>query len=526
MSVLPANPDLDHLRREARDLLRAARAGDAGAAGRIAAVSDRPILASAQLAVARDYGFESWPALKVEVEARTQDLATFAAQFCRESVRGYRDKAVRMLAARPELVSYSLATQIVLGEGDPVRRALAADSSLVTRVDPDTGWTALNAVSASRWHMLDPARADGLLAIARMLLDAGADPNGGAGPARPGRGWNPLRCAVAGAGAANPAIIGLLLDRGAEAGDDELYLAGFAGDDHECLRLLLAARPNIGEVAAMALAAPISQDDDEGVRLLLEAGADPNRFVDDNDRADPVLHDAVGAGCGPALTELLAAHGAEIDAVGADGRTAYALAVSQGRSEVAEVLRRAGARADVSSADALMSALLRADRAAVEAQLASDPGLLGGLTEQQRGAGLTRAAETGNVAAIGLMLDLGFPVETRGGDDAAMALHTAAYSGSASVVQLLIERGADIEARDGNWDSTALVWANIGSSDKPRGNPDPDWLAVVQALLDAGASTDGVELTEDDDHPPSPEVTDLLLRHGVPDSRPEEGAGP
>jgi hypothetical protein len=193
---------------------------------------------------------------------------------------------------------------------------------------------------------------------------------------------------------------------------------------------------------------------------------------------------------------------------------------------VAEVLRRAGARPEVSRADALLSALLRADRAEVEAQLASDPGPLGVLTEEQRGAGLTRAAETGNAAAIDLMLELGFPIETRGGDHSATALHTAAYSGSASVVQLLIERGADVEAHDGNWDSTALVWANIGSSDKPRGNPDPDWLAVVQALLDAGARTDGVELTEDDDHPPSPEVTDLLLRHGVPDSRPEEGAGP
>jgi ankyrin repeat protein len=513
MPVLPANPDLDHLRREARDLLRSARSGNAEALSQITAVSDRLILASAQLAVARDYGFESWAALKVEVEARNQDLATFAAQFCRESVRGYHDKAVRMLAARPELVSYSLATEIVLGEADRVRQALQADPGLVARIDPDTGWTALNAVSASRWHMLDPARADGLLAIARMLLDAGADPNGGAGPARPGRGWNPLRCAVAGAGAANPAIIGLLLDRGADIGDDELYLAGFAADDHECLRLLLASRPNIGEVAAMALAAPISQDDDEGVRLLLKAGADPNRFVGDNDRADPVLPDAVGAGCGPALIELLAAHGAEIDAVGADGRTAYALAVSQGRSEVAEVLRRAGARADVSRADALLSALLRADRAEVEAQLASDPGPLGALTEEQRGAGLTRAAEAGNAAAIDLMLELGFPIETRGGGQSATALHTAAYSGSASVVQLLIERGADVEAHDGNWDSTALVWANIGSSEKPRGNPDPDWLAVVQALLEAGASTDGVEQTEDDDHPPSSEVAELLRAH-------------
>ena len=53
MADLPARPSLDHLRRQARDLLRAARAGDTTAAGRIRAVADALTLASAQLAVAR-----------------------------------------------------------------------------------------------------------------------------------------------------------------------------------------------------------------------------------------------------------------------------------------------------------------------------------------------------------------------------------------------------------------------------------------------------------------------------------------
>jgi hypothetical protein len=48
-----ARPSLDHLRRQARDLLRAARAGDTTAADRIQAVADALTLASAQLAVAR-----------------------------------------------------------------------------------------------------------------------------------------------------------------------------------------------------------------------------------------------------------------------------------------------------------------------------------------------------------------------------------------------------------------------------------------------------------------------------------------
>ncbi len=66
MADLPAKPSLDHLRRQARDLLRAAQAGDTTAAGRIRAVADALTLASAQLAVAREYGFASWTRLRDE----------------------------------------------------------------------------------------------------------------------------------------------------------------------------------------------------------------------------------------------------------------------------------------------------------------------------------------------------------------------------------------------------------------------------------------------------------------------------
>ena len=82
MADLPANPSLDHLRRQARDLLRAARAGDTTAAGRIRAVADALTLASAQLAVAREYGLASWTRLRDEVTARTASLARQAEAFC------------------------------------------------------------------------------------------------------------------------------------------------------------------------------------------------------------------------------------------------------------------------------------------------------------------------------------------------------------------------------------------------------------------------------------------------------------
>ena len=70
MSQLPDRPDVNQLRRQARELHRAAADGDAGAVGRLREVSDKVTLSAAQLAIARDYGYPSWPRLKAEVDRR------------------------------------------------------------------------------------------------------------------------------------------------------------------------------------------------------------------------------------------------------------------------------------------------------------------------------------------------------------------------------------------------------------------------------------------------------------------------
>jgi ankyrin repeat protein len=515
MAVLPAQPNLDHLRRQARDLLRAARAGDTVAAERVLAVSDRLTLAAAQLAVAREYGFASWVKLKTEVQARSAGLAQFADEFCQASIRDWTGRAARMLAARPELADYNIATALVLGDIAKVRRAIDADPGLVIRSDERTGWKALHVVCASQWHQLDPARADGLVAVARLLLDSGADPNGRAADGS----WTPLRCAVA--GAAHPAIVRLLLDRGAVPQDDDLYLAGFADGDHDCLRMLLDGAPDVPRIARMALAAPISRNDADGVRLLLEAGADPRRYLDD-DGADggadtglpsPVIYAAVRSNCSAEIVDLLLAHGAEPGLPGLDGRSPHALAVSKGRTDLAALLRQHGASDDATELDVFLSACLRGDLADAE-RLASAPGFLGQLTSEQQSA-MIRAAETGNTDAMRVMLDVGFPADVRGGAYGGTALHAAAYAGGAEVVQLLIDRGAGIEARDARWESTPVDWACVGSGEQPPGNPRPDWSAAIAALVEAGASLDGITLNPDDPKPPSPAIAELLRRHGV-----------
>ncbi|MPZ81692.1 MAG: hypothetical protein GEV28_15335 [Actinophytocola sp.] len=70
MPALPAHASLDRLRHQATDLLHAARHGESAAQAALTALSARPTLVTARLAVARGYGFAGWARLEVEVERR------------------------------------------------------------------------------------------------------------------------------------------------------------------------------------------------------------------------------------------------------------------------------------------------------------------------------------------------------------------------------------------------------------------------------------------------------------------------
>jgi len=134
---LPARPDLDQLRRQAKELHRAAAAGQPAALDRIAAVSDRVSLAAAQLAVAREHGVASWPRLKLEVERKRLLNA------------GDVEGLARLVAAHPMLAVERVSDRF-----------------------SDAGMDVLGYLTVARFHgLLDHDRADEL---ARVLLAAGA----------------------------------------------------------------------------------------------------------------------------------------------------------------------------------------------------------------------------------------------------------------------------------------------------------------------------------------------------------------
>ncbi len=69
---LPPSPSLEQLRKQAKDLLRLHRSGDPAAVARVAAGHPGPReplkLSGAQLVIAREHGFSSWPALRAYVD--------------------------------------------------------------------------------------------------------------------------------------------------------------------------------------------------------------------------------------------------------------------------------------------------------------------------------------------------------------------------------------------------------------------------------------------------------------------------
>jgi len=166
MSQLPARPDLDHLRRQARELHRAARDGDARAPRRLRQASGVVTLSAAQLAIARDYGFASWPRLKAEVERRRAALAGFLTAEADDLIAGqYRD--------RPRLRPILDAVLTALPALGPV--TVQARGTIVSLVTPRRTFAVVKATTKSRVDLglrLDQTQPEGRLLPARDIGSA------------------------------------------------------------------------------------------------------------------------------------------------------------------------------------------------------------------------------------------------------------------------------------------------------------------------------------------------------------------
>ena len=360
---LPPRPDLGQLRHLAKELKTAAQAGEPAALARIRAhlPTGQITLSAAQLAIAREHGFPNWPRLKAHVEASV--TAERVREFLNAITGGARPRAAALLARDPSIARYDFRTAVVLGDVPGVRDLLASDPALASRPDPQTGWPPLLDACRSCWHRiapielgpplrhLDPARSRDLAEVTRLLLDGGANPN-----TTVVTGWrSPTHISALWAAVAhqNAAIIRLLLERGARP-DHGTFAVAAVHPTH--LRLLLGYASLPADSAV--LSGPIDDGMTEAVRILLEAGADPNRLlpgstfrdVDPDEDFDedkffaamereyPPIHPlsaAVKSDAPAELITLLLEHGAFDSAAVALARRYY-------RTEIVELLERFG----------------------------------------------------------------------------------------------------------------------------------------------------------------------------------------
>jgi hypothetical protein len=326
---LPSNPSLDHLKYQAKDLLKARAARNPEAAQRLrefhrrfrhatdAAIFKAQLsLSDAQLSIAREYGFPSWARLKRHIQTPTLSDQLNLPHHARIEDTTFRT-AVDLLDAgdaaglRAHLqLNPHLAHQRVVFEGgnyfrnptliefvaeNPIRHGTLPDNILeVTRVILEAGVerSALNETLMLVSTGSVPRECRVQLSLIDLLCDYGADPN------------SALHAAAL---HGELEAVSALLGRGAQL---DLPVAAALGRIEDARVLLPGATPE-GRHLALTVASDFGHV--ELVRLLLDAGEDPNRYnpVGGHSHTTP-LHQAAGAGH-EEVVRLLVERGARLD---------------------------------------------------------------------------------------------------------------------------------------------------------------------------------------------------------------------
>jgi ankyrin repeat protein len=485
MSSLAAFPDLSHLKKQAKQLLRGAHAGDVSALERFSkslpalrgiqlssAVARELRLHDAQSVVAREYGFPSWPSLKRSVDwvrsNRTERLRQWFEWIYEGGTRELK-WAISSLREEPDLFAGDLSFACATGDTAVLRTTVAEDSAWPMRAGGPLGMPPLVAVTQSTL-ILEPEFERGLLDSARLLLEHGADVNGTwTNPKWPE--W-PLSALHGAAGRTHHVgMLQLLLEAGADPNDNESLYHSLESRDSTCTQLLLKAGARVTGTNAIARALDYGKLYD--LQLLLENGGDA--------RERPWIHHAILRGRSIEFIRVLVEFGADLRAVNREATSLYRWAELHGRTDVLAILRSAGIEEALSEEDQFVAACARGDELAVRAIREQIPDIFSRLSQEQLRL-LPERADTGDIKAVRTMLNAGWPREVKAAWNTT-ALNLAVYRGDADMANLLLSSGACWETIHGFKDNVFGTLSHASQALAEDPSAPGDYLGCAKALI-------------------------------------------
>ncbi|HLK74121.1 MAG TPA: ankyrin repeat domain-containing protein [Streptosporangiaceae bacterium] len=462
---LPAAERVEHHRKAAKDLLRAARAGQADAVGRLQeSIGELPAqlrLADAQRAIAREHGHSSWTAFRRDIERQAGEPGRSVARIGPVTPERYEEGAAKLLRE--------------LADGDTrSRRRFRAHVPRFAAV----GDTALGERATIADARLVIARECGFPTWRRLVEGLRAESEGWR---RGGQHPEPVAAALAAIRAGDPARLQRLLDA-----DPELVRAEVG-----------AGGSLLGEVAQPdVFGSSLGHDlgvDRACVDLLIERGSDldgPLNLAACFDRLE--------------LVTILLAAGARVDARGIHGVTPLQTAIYHGSRASAGVLAAVGLVPDAPWIAAGAGRVDRLERfldghggLTAEAYLhRPNPADIGWLhrlpardvPQEVLDEALVHAAQNERPEAVAWLLEHGADPDA-GPYQGCGALHLAAAFGAIECVRLLVAAGADIDrTNDFNGDN-AIGWAGYVLEQERPGDAG---VAAVREFLDSRGSRPAV----------------------------------
>ena len=534
---LTPQSNLESLRKDAKRWLKSLRAGDPLAVDRLTQiypVQQAPVLRTVQHALALEYGFPNWAALKQELEERALAARSHAERvtlFLEKSANRYsvapgsarwntyeRDTpargelAARMLARHPEIVRDSIHTAVAAHDVDTMREFLVKDPSLANQPGGPDGWTPLLRLAYTRMPI--EALTQNAVEIATVLLDHGADPNVGWSDSE--NNFTALTGVIGGGEggqSAHPqaeALARLLIMRGAEPFDFQaLYNTSLGPDSTLWLELLWSESNKRGEASKWTT--PSKPGSLNSVDYLL-GNAVPNH---------------------PGRVEWLLLHGAHANTANAYSKEPVVKhAAVAGRQNIVDLLVRHGAKRPVlSDEETFLAAAMQGETVTLRRLADRSPEYL------RNPHAMFAAIQQKRLEVAELLLNLGTSpdiADNRGFS----ALHFTTHCGAVELAKLLIARGAAIDPIERSYNSTPLGHAHY------QGRPEMIALLAplsrdIRGLCFSGAIDRLTELLAadpslasavtrggevplfalPDDDELAVEVVELLLAHGADPSK-------